>query len=151
MAIRADRLNLEDAEVVSVGVDDEGNFEVPDRLQIGWYRFGPSPGETGSAVLAAHVALNGREGLFRHLDAFERGDQVEVAFDDGEIRAFEIQGIAQYNKDVVPLDELFVRTGPPRLILITCGGSFNPQLNSFDDNLIAFATPVDNGQEAATS
>lgn len=142
LTFSSDRLDLDAAEIVAVGVDENGHFEVPDRLQIGWYRFGPTPGGVGSSVLAAHVALNGQEGLFRHLDQFAVGDVVDVAFDDTTTAAFAVQGVAQYNKDVVPLDDLFERSGPPRLILITCGGAFNPQLNSFDDNLIAFATPV---------
>jgi len=128
--------------VVSVGVDDDGNFDVPARSQIGWYRFGPEPGADGSSVLAAHITLNGADGAFRYLAEFEAGDVVSVEFDDGSEKDFEVQALAQYDKDVLPLDRIFDRTGPPRLVLITCGGVFNPQVDSFEDNLIVYAVPI---------
>lgn len=140
--IVATSIDVDDGEVVSVGVDDQGNFDVPGRSEVGWYSFGPSPGELGSSVLAAHITLDGGDGVFRHLADLSFGDIVTVDYDDGSSVDFEIQGLAQYDKAVVPLDRIFDRTGPARLVLISCGGGFNPQINSFDDNIIAFGIPV---------
>ena len=59
------------APVIPLGVvADTGQMEVPDNVdEVGWYRFGPSPGQPGSSVLAAHVDLY-REGpgVFYNLD-----------------------------------------------------------------------------------
>jgi len=143
VGFRAPSIRIENATtVVSVGVDDDGNFDVPARSEIGWYRFGPEPGAEGSSVLAAHITLDGVDGAFRYLAEFSAGDVISVIFDDGTERDFEVQALAQYDKDVLPLDRLFDRTGPARLVLITCGGVFNPQVDSFEDNLIVYAVPV---------
>jgi len=56
-----------DAEIIPVGVTAVGDYEVPPASQVGWYRFGSVPGEAGSAVLAAHIAWDGVDGVFRHL------------------------------------------------------------------------------------
>ena len=45
-------------------------------------------------------------------------------------------------KQVLPLDRLFARTGPPRLTLITCGGPFLPEFRSYRDNVVVVAEPV---------
>ena len=142
VSIVASSIEVDDGEVVPVGVDDQGNFDVPGRSEVGWYSFGPSPGEVGSSVLAAHITLDGGDGVFRRLADLSFGDIVTVGYDDGSSIDFEIQGLAQYDKAVVPLDRIFDRTGPARLVLISCGGGFNPQINSFDDNIIAFGIPV---------
>ena len=45
-------------------------------------------------------------------------------------------------KQVLPLDRLFAREGPPRLTLITCGGPFLPEYRSYRDNLVVVAEPA---------
>ena len=64
--------------VVAVGVEDNGDFEVPGAREVGWYRFGSGPGRAGSTVMAAHINFDGEDGVFRHLDTIETGAVVEV-------------------------------------------------------------------------
>jgi hypothetical protein len=45
-------------------------------------------------------------------------------------------------KGQVPLAELFTRTGPARLVLLTCGGPFDERARSYRDNLVVVAEPV---------
>lgn len=47
-----------------------------------------------------------------------------VDYDDGSSRQFVVVGLRQYSKIEAPLEELFGRSGPPRLVLITCVGTF---------------------------
>ena len=129
------------APVVPVGVESSGDMEIPGTSEVGWYQYGPTPGEPGSSVLAAHIAWNGVDGVFRHLTRAEPGQQFTVSFADGSIAAYEVVAIRQYPKDQLP-DELFVASGDPQVVLITCGGSFNRALNSYDDNIVAYAVPV---------
>ena len=45
-----------DAPLDAVGVAADGQMEIPEDVdRVGWYRFGPAPGQDGSAVLAGHV------------------------------------------------------------------------------------------------
>lgn len=131
------------APIVPVGVEPNGEMEIPGATEVGWYQFGPEPGAEGSAVLAAHIAFNGDDGVFRHLADVEVGAVVAVELEDGTIEAFTVVEVSQYDKDELPNDRIFTRDGEPGLALITCGGSFNPELRSYADNVVAYAVPVD--------
>ena len=135
-------IDVVDAPVVAVGVRPDAEMEVPAGDHVGWYRFGPRPGDAGSAVLAAHVAFDGREGLFRRLGELEAGDRLSVVFDDGTAREFEAVERAQYGKDQLPLDRIFAEQGGATLALVTCGGTFDRSLRSYADNVVVYAVPV---------
>jgi len=139
--LRIDRLDIVAATVIDVGVNEDETFEVPPADEVGWYRFGPSPGQAGSAVLAAHIAFDGVDGVFRHLEDLKPGDRVEVSYDDGSTSAFVVESITEYDKQSLP-DELFAKDGPAKLALITCGGAFNRQLRSYESNTVAIAKPL---------
>jgi len=130
------------AGVRDVGVQANGELEIPGASEIGWYRWSPSPGRAGSAVLAAHIAYDGTDGVFRHLDDVEVGALVTVGYDDGSVREFEIIERSQYRKDELPFDRIFAKDGDPVVALITCGGTFNRTLRSYDDNVVAYAVPT---------
>jgi LPXTG-site transpeptidase (sortase) family protein len=130
------------ARVVDVGVSPDGQMEIPGAGEVGWYRFGATPGGPGSAVLAAHVAWNGEDGVFRRLIQTTPGDRFVVDYVDGSAREFEVVAVRQYPKGELPADELFTSDGPDQVVLVTCGGSFNRQLSSYDDNIVAYAVPV---------
>lgn len=134
-------LGVADAPVVPVGVKDDGEMEVPGASEVGWYRFGSRPGDDGAAVLAAHVAYDGVDGVFRHLDDLEEGDALTVSFADGSRRAFTVTAVERYDKSDLPAD-VWARTGPPRLVLITCGGDFDTAADSYEDNVVAYAGPA---------
>lgn len=133
-----------DAPVGEYGVDSRRRMDVPDNItEVGWYKFGPSPGEEGSAVLAAHVDLAGPgRGLFYDLDELEPGDIVTVTYSDGSTGDFEVFARSTYLKTELPLDTIFSRTGRPVLTLVTCGGGFSRSANSYDSNVVVYAVPV---------
>ena len=131
-----------DAEIVPVGYA-EGEMEVPATAsEVGWYEYGPAPGSPGSSVLAAHVAWRGEAGVFFDLVDLPSGSTIEVQFEDGSVRYFESVALTSYDKESLPVDEIFRRDGPPVLTLITCGGAFNPSLRSYEDNIVAFAVEI---------
>lgn len=143
VGLAIESLDIVDAPVVDVGVEENGEMEIPGATQVGWYRFGPSPGESGSAVLAAHIAFNGRDGVFRDLQKIEAGDVVEVHYDDDSSKRFRVTEVAQYDKGQLPVDRVFAKDGAPELTLITCGGDFNRSLRSYPDNVVAYAEPIE--------
>lgn len=134
-------IDVVDATIIPVGVNPDQTFEVPPADQVGWYRFGPTPGDEGSAVLAAHIAFDGVDGVFRHLADVEVGAVVVVGYDDGTSQRYRIDSVTDYFKEELP-PELFSRDGDSQLALITCGGAFNPQLRSYESNTVAVATPI---------
>lgn len=133
-----------DAPVEDYGVARNGEMDVPNNTRdVAWYRYGPSPGEPGSAVLAAHVDLGGRKGVFYRLGTLEPGDIVTVVYDDGTSKDFRVEARAEYTKEELPIEAIFSRDGDPVLTLITCGGGFNPSLRSYDSNVVVYAVPVE--------
>jgi LPXTG-site transpeptidase (sortase) family protein len=134
-------LDVAGAPIRPVGVHANGDMEIPPVDEVGWYRFGPRPGQTGSAVLAAHIAYNGTDGIFRHLAGLVRGDEVAVTSSDGTTQRFVVTDIAQYPKADLPA-QLWSRAGDPQLVLITCGGEFDTSTSSYRDNVVAHARPL---------
>jgi sortase (surface protein transpeptidase) len=134
-----------DAPVDPVGVEPNGAMTLPaDVGRVGWYRFGPTPGGTeGTAVLAGHV--DDREqglGALSPLRGVEPGTEVLVTDAAGAGTRWRVVSRELIDKQVLPLAELFARSGPPRLVLLTCGGPFLPALGSYRDNVVVVAVPV---------
>ncbi len=133
-----------EAPIGSYGVDARGQMEVPDSVsEVAWYRWGPSPGEQGSAVLAAHVDLAGQgAGVFFNLNQLEPGAIVIIDYEDGSAGAFEVAARVAYDKDELPLEVIFSRQGSPVVTLITCGGGFDRSSQRYDSNVVVYAVPT---------
>lgn len=145
VGLRIDAIDV-DAPVAPFGVDRRtGDMDVPDNVsEVAWYEYGPRPGESGSAVLAAHVDLASQgPGVFFDLSSLEPGDRIVVLYGEGSEVAFRVIGRATYDKDEIPLDVIFSREGPSVLTLITCGGGFNRQVQTYDSNVVVYAVPDD--------
>ena len=130
--------------VVPVGVDaGTGELEVPPVANVvGWYRHGPTPGAEGSAVLAGHVDWRGEIGVFFHLSRVEPGSVVVVGYADGTQRRFTVVERRLIAKPELPVEEVFARTGPPALVLITCGGDFDRSIRRYRSNVVVTALPA---------
>ena len=133
-----------DAAIVPVGVDAAGQMEVPgDVDEVGWYRHGPGLDDTaGSIVLAGHVdsRTQGR-GAFFTLQDLAPGDEVRLDAGDGATTSWVVTGRSTVEKEEIPLEELFRRDGPPRLVLVTCGGDFDADRRSYRSNVVVTAEP----------
>jgi hypothetical protein len=137
-----------DAPLIPVGIEPDGAMEIPkDVREIGWYdpygELGVVPGTAGTAVLAGHVdsRSQGRGALYE-LRGLRTGAEIEVEMSDGSVQRWTITEVIQYPKDVLPYDELFVWSGPPRLAIITCGGEFDRTARSYRDNIVVYAAPT---------
>lgn len=145
VGLHAEKIGVSGAPIDPVGIEPDGKMEIPtDISRIGWYEYGPSPGEEpGSAVLTAHIdsRTQGR-GVFYHLDAMAAGDTIEVEMSDGTTRSFVVDEIRQIPKVDLPTGDLFRREGAAQLALITCGGEFDQSSRHYRDNIVVLATPV---------
>ena len=132
-----------DTPVVAVGLEDDGQLEIPDETEVGWYQYGSAPGLPGATVLAAHVSWNRTIGPFHDIGNLEPGAEVDVVADDGSIRVYQVVERALYDKDELPLDRIWTTTGDETLVLITCGGSYNADIRRYRQNIVIYAVPVD--------
>ena len=132
-----------DVEVRPTGVAKDGSMELPDTVRrAGWYRFGATPSEeSGTTVIAAHVDTRS-EGLgpFARLTSVRRGDRIVVTDRAGDEHAFRILSRRQIDRTRLPVGDLFDRGGPPRLVVLTCGGAYDAR-NGYRDNVVVIAEP----------
>lgn len=132
-----------DSVVRPVGVSPDGQMALPANPEVlGWYRFGPAPGDgSGSVVLAGHLDSK-RYGLgpLVGLREVEVGDPVTVVRSDGTRVGYSVVDIRRYDRQALPA-EVFARTGPERLRIVTCGGEYLPEAGGYQQNLVVTAVP----------
>lgn len=130
--------------VLGVGVASDGQMALPPNpANVGWYSYGPRPGDsTGATVLAAHIDTP-RHGIgpLARLGELRQGDLITVE-SRGAFRRYVISSTRQLEKTSLDLTSLFARTGPPRLHLITCGGDFDQTTRHYEKNVVVLAFPV---------
>jgi sortase family protein len=126
------------APVVAVGVRADHSLVLPPVGQVGWWAGGSTPDGPGSTVLAAHLDDDrGRLGVFAGIGVLRPGDRVVVALTSGR-KTYRVTSVQAYRKSGLP-KSLFGRTGPARLVMITCGGTYRPD-RGYSDNIVAIAT-----------
>ena len=129
-----------DSGLLDLGLQADGSLEVPpDGASAGWYTDAPTPGELGPAIIAAHVDWQGEPGVFYDLRNVKPGNEVEVTREDGAIAVFRVSRVEQFPKGAFPTDVVYGDIDHAGLRLITCGGSFDRQARSYEDNIVVFA------------
>jgi LPXTG-site transpeptidase (sortase) family protein len=141
--VKLGRLGV-DAPVSAIGIDlKSGALGIPEDIKrVGWWRDGAEPGATtGTVLLAGHVdsATEGA-GAFYALKSARRGDVVTLQA-GGKTLRYRVTGLRRVAKAALP-SSIYTRTGPPRLILVTCGGPFDARAGHYRDNIIVTAIPL---------
>ena len=130
--------------VLGVGVASDGQMALPTNpANVGWYSYGPRPGDSaGATVLAAHTDAPGYGiGPLARLGELRQGDVITVA-SRGTSRRYVVSSTRQLEKTSLDLASIFARTGPPRLQLITCGGDFDRAKRHYEQNVVVLAFPA---------
>ncbi|MFG2914630.1 class F sortase [Kitasatospora sp. NPDC048298] len=130
-----------DAPVAELGLNADGTVEVPpaDRGQeVGWYRNGPTPGETGPAVLIGHLDTVHGPAVFKQLPKLRPGELIRIRRADGGTVDFKVRTLLQAPKDHFPTEQVYGDTPAPALRLITCGGQIGSD-GHWTDNIIVLA------------
>jgi LPXTG-site transpeptidase (sortase) family protein len=131
------------APITSVGTDKTGAIQVPpigNPNLVGWYRYGPTAGESGPAVMLGHKDTTSRSAVFSRLYELRNGDTVEVTRMDGTVAIFTVGGIEQAGKTTFPTSRVYGDSAAAELRLITCGGTYNRNTGHYTDNIIVYAT-----------
>ena len=129
--------------LVHLGVTAGGTLQVPASTAVaGWYTGGPRPGAIGPAVIAGHIDSHVGPGIFFRLSQLRPGDRVYVRRADGSLALFRITAVRSYDKDHFPTAAVYGPTPDAELRLITCGGTFDPKLESYLSNTVAYAVQV---------
>lgn len=128
--------------LVPLGLNDDGTVEIPaldQPLQAGWYRYAPTPGEVGPAVVLGHVNAHGENGIFARLSELAPGDDVDIGRADGRTAVFTVTKVDQIAKAAFPTEAVYGDATDAQLRLITCGGELDRERHSYRDNIIVYA------------
>jgi hypothetical protein len=142
VGIQIDTIDVARFPIRAIGLEPDGQLEIPDETEIGWYQYGATAGDPGATVLAAHVSWNRTAGPFARLGTIDPGARIAVTLDDGSVRTYEVVERAVYGKLELPRERLWRNTGPEELVLITCGGDYNPEIRRYLENIVVYAVPV---------
>jgi Sortase domain len=133
------------ADVVEVGNTEFGSIAAPAEnpaRTAGWYGFGPTPGEPGTAIIVGHVDTADRPAVFQRLREIKAGKLIEVLRKDRRVATFTVESVEAFPKTAFPTDRIFADTGTPRLAVITCGGNWVGGDVGYADNVIVIARLV---------
>ena len=134
-----------DTTVVPVGLDmAHGVLGVPSNVRkTGWWTDGALPGSRAGAILiGGHVdSAAAGPGAFAPLAYARRGDLVEVTTASGRVLRYRVTSVRAYPKARLPTSVWSLR-GPPRLVLVTCGGRFDTTTHHYLDNIVVSAVPI---------
>lgn len=128
--------------LIPLGLNEDRTVEVPsvyNPMQAGWYRFGPTPGEQGAAVVLGHVDGVDRAGVFYRLRELRPGGEIDIHRRDGRTVRFEVERVEQVDKDHFPSQSVYGETDRAELRLVTCGGTFDRAAGSYRDSIIVYA------------
>ncbi|MBC2179833.1 class F sortase [Listeria booriae] len=121
----------ESAEIKEVGTDADGRMYIPDGLQdVYWYKFGPSPGDKGNAIIAGHRDWGGELGLFQYLEKVKIGEKITIEYGDKTAQKFVVKSRNSYSVSDVPKDTMNTQKGN-KVTLISCTGSFDKDKDGY--------------------
>lgn len=133
-----------DAAVQETGLTKVGAMGTPSNFtDVAWYKYGPAPGQVGSAVIDGHVD-NGLSlaGVFKHLGDINVGDDVYVTTQSGQQLHFRVSDIEIYPYKDAPSNLIFERNDAVRLNLITCDGTWVKGDKTYNERLVVYTTLV---------
>jgi len=135
------KLNIA-ANIAKVGfIEETGKMEVPQNaMEVGWYQYGPPPGEPGAAVLTGHYDTpTGAPAIFYYLGNLASGDDFYITNEQGQQLKYvveEIKNLPLYN---FPKDLIYGERGYSQVSLLTCAGVWNPAAHLYSHRLAVIA------------
>ncbi|MFX4305933.1 class F sortase [Exiguobacterium sp. A1_3_1] len=125
--------------VEQVGLDKNGAMATPkNEQQVGWYKFGPRPGDVGNAVIDGHTDTKTGPAVFYQLRDLKKNDQIKIKDASGRTLVFRVKKLVQYDHLDAPLQKIFGASEKRNLNLITCIGTFDQNAGTYDDRLVVF-------------
>ncbi|MEU2288119.1 class F sortase [Streptomyces sp. NPDC013178] len=131
-----------DAPFTDLSIAPNGQLEAPPPNNtniVGWHAEGPSPGETGTAIIAGHVDTATSAAVFAELSELDKGDVFHVTRADGRKASFVVDDKETFDKDHFPSTRVYGDTRQAEVRLITCAGDYDRAVRDYTANLVVFA------------
>jgi LPXTG-site transpeptidase (sortase) family protein len=133
------------ARIISVGILKSGAMATPrNSNDTGWYNGSARPGEGGAIVIVGHVSGAVKAGVFYDLKKLDKGDVISVERGDGTVFDYRVVAKEQVpSGDVDPAKLLLpVTVGKGGLNIMTCGGKYMADKETFTDRVIVYTEQV---------
>ncbi len=138
------KINIDGA-IHSVGLTSDGAMGPPSGPNgLGWFKFGPYPGEAGSAVVDGHFGTwkNGQGSIFDNLYKLKKGDLVYIKNADGSLTTFVVRELKTFDPSDDASGVFISDDGKAHLNLITCNGTWVSQQKTYTTRLVVFTDLV---------
>ena len=125
--------------IIPMGLNSKGEMDVPDgnTKNVGWYKDGTKPGQIGTAVFDAHIFA-----AFPRLHEVRVGDSIYVTQKNAAPLHFIVTETEEYALSDLTSTMLFGSDGTARLNLITCAGTFQQSINTYDHRTVVYSKLV---------
>lgn len=129
-----------DAIITYVGLTSDGSMDTADGAnEVAWYKFGPRPGENGSAVIAGHYGWTTESAaVFNGLNTLNIGDEVLAIDEKGLATTFIVRESKKYDPEADATSIFMSDDGKAHLNLITCDGIWKNAQQTYSDRLVIF-------------
>lgn len=145
------KLNINTTFEEPLGLNEDRTIEVPDSYdKVGWYKYGPTPGELGPAVILGHVDSYQGPAVFFYLGQLAVGDEIDITRSDGTIAKFSVTALERYEQSVFPRELVYGDIDYAGLRLVTCSGTYVHGAQRYTHNLVVYAA-LDESENNATS
>lgn len=131
-----EKLNVENARVIEVGINANGELSTPNNIfDAGWYFASGKPGFGGTMLLDGHNGGPTKDGIFKHLDELTVGDIIKIERGDGKIFFYSV--IENASVDLDEADAWMSRiqqspeSGKESLSIISCTGEWSQARNTY--------------------
>jgi len=140
MRIRIPAVSINTTFERPIGVNDDGTIEVPESYeQVAYYKYGPTPGELGPAVVLGHVDSFKGPAVFWPLRMLAPGDEIYIERQNGTTAVFTVTSLEDHQQSGFPTQKVYGDLDYAGLRLITCSGTYDHNRLEYSHNLIVFA------------
>jgi LPXTG-site transpeptidase (sortase) family protein len=132
-----------DAQVVELGVTDDGEMEAPTTPDVvGWYRMSSRPGQPGNSVMSGHVDWGRTSAVFWGLRSLKKGDSIRMRDADGGSHMYAVEWNQSFPWKTAPVDRLVGPSADSVLTLITCEGEYDQRTRQYSERRVVRARLV---------
>lgn len=136
-------IGLNQARVMSVGVNSKGNIDTPRNLNdTAWYDGSAKPGQNGAVFIDGHTSFNhSLAAAFNDLPKLKSGDTITIEKGNGERINYTVHSAETVAADKVDMSKALNTIGGAKksLTLMTCAGKFNYRTQTADKRFIIYA------------
>ncbi|MGI8914276.1 MAG: class F sortase [Chloroflexota bacterium] len=129
------------APVELVGLTSDGAMDVPKEWNdVGWYEYGPTPGQVGNSAMAGHLDSTTAPAVFWRLGSLKAGDKIMITMSNGDTVTFVVTQKVSYPYNEAPIAQVFGPATAANLNLITCGGSWDAFTKNYSNRIVVYTT-----------